>query len=353
MRIGTERRLRLLGRVVTAGTVLGSAYGALLNVAAFGTPRFGIPIGGLHGLLLSGSIGMLEIFGTRTRPGRAVEQAPFLVTLLVKALLWGSLIAFVNIVEPGTRLMGVPLGAPRLQLVSVVFSFAVTAAVIFILQIARIVGGRTLRDWVLGRYHRPRAEDRFFLFVDIAGSTALAERIGPVAVHQFLNRVFVLASDPVDDYRGEIYQYVGDEMVITWRTAEAGPGARPLGCFAGIEAALEAATPEFLRDFGTAPRVRGALHAGPVVVGEVGGRKRDIVFHGDVMNTTARLEQVARDLDRRLVISEDALRCLPGAAGHPVEDLGVRQLRGRRAPVRIYAIATPGRVAQRLAAPST
>ena len=201
MRIGTRRRLELLGRVVGASVFLGGVYGALLNVAAYGTPRFGILIGAIHGFLLGSTLGLLEIFGTRSRLGRAVEQAPFLVTLLVKALTYGSIIAFVNIVEPGTRLVHVPLGTGPMQLVSIIFSFAVTGAVIFMLQISQIIGGRTLRDWVMGRYHRPRQEERFFLFVDIAGSTALAERIGPVAVHRFLNRVFLLASDPVDDYR--------------------------------------------------------------------------------------------------------------------------------------------------------
>jgi adenylate cyclase len=344
MRTGTARRLGILGRVVAAGMLLGSTYGALLNFVAYGALQSGIPIGAIHGFLLSSTIGWLEIFGTRTRPGRVIERAPFLVTLLVKGFLYGSMIAFVNIVEPGTRLLHVPRGGGSVQLVSVIFSFGATLAFIFMLQISQIIGGRTLRDWVLGRYHRPRREERFFLFVDIAGSTALAERIGPVAVHQFLNRVFVLASDPVDDHRGEIYQYVGDEMVVTWTEAEGRPEGRPIACFAAIEAGLAAATPEFVRDFGLAPRVRGALHVGPVVVGEVGARKRDIVFHGDVMNTTSRLEQVARELDRRLVVSADAMGRLAEAERYALEDLGARVLRGRASPIQIYAVTGPAGV---------
>jgi hypothetical protein len=81
-------------------------------------------------------------------------------------------------------LVGIPIEPGSPQIVALMFSFVVTAVFIFVLQISRIVGGRTLRDWVLGRYHRPREEERFFLFVDLAGSTALAERIGPVAVHK-------------------------------------------------------------------------------------------------------------------------------------------------------------------------
>jgi len=339
MRIGTRRRLELLGRVVGASVLLGGAYGALLNVAAYGAPRFGVLIGAIHGFLLGSTIGPLEIFGTRLRLGRAVEQAPFLVTLLIKALIYGSMIVFVNIVEPGTRLVHVPPGTGSAQLVSIIFSFAVTGAVIFLLQISQIIGGRTLRDWVMGRYHRPRREERFFLFVDIAGSTALAERIGPVAVHRFLNGVFLLASDPVDDYRGEIYQYVGDEVVITWMEKEGRPGARPIRCFVAVEAALAAAAPDFLREFGVAPHVRGALHFGSVVVGEVGGRKRDIVFHGDAMNTTSRLEHLARELDQRLVISDDAWHRLPIPDDWAFEDLGPHALRGRSRPVQVYAVS--------------
>ena len=76
MRIGTRRRLELLGRIVGASVLLGSAYGGLLNVAAYGAPRFGILIGAIHGFLLGSAIGFLEVFGTRSRPGRLVEQAP-------------------------------------------------------------------------------------------------------------------------------------------------------------------------------------------------------------------------------------------------------------------------------------
>jgi adenylate cyclase len=338
MRVGTRRRIGLLARVVIASTLLGIVYGSLLNIAAYGTPQFGIAIGAIHGFLISSVIGLLEIFGTRSRVGRVIEQAPFLVTLLVKLIIYGSIIAFVNIVEPGSRLLRVPLGTGTLQLVSVIFSLAATGGFIFMLQISQIIGQRTLRDWVLGRYHRPRREDRFFLFIDIAGSTALAERIGPVAVHQFLNAVFLQASDPVDDYRGEIYQYVGDEVVVTWLEKEGRPEARPIKCFTAIEAALEATAPDFMRDYGVAPRVRGALHFGPVVVGEVGGRKRDIVFHGDVMNTTSRIEQMARELDRTLLVSADAWRRLSAANQWAVEDLGAHQLRGRVNPVQVYAL---------------
>src|SRR5215472_27950 len=100
---------------------------------------------------------------------------------------------------------------------------------------------------------------------------------------------------------------------------------------------LDAAAPDFTRDFGIAPRVRGAFHVGPVSGGEVGGRKRNIVFHGDVMNTTSRLEQLARELNQRLVVSGDAVSRLAGTDRYTLEDLGTHLLRGRTSSVQIYA----------------
>jgi class 3 adenylate cyclase len=143
--------------------------------------------------------------------------------------------------------------------------------------------------------------------------------------------VFRVASEPIDMNQGEIYQYVGDEMVITWTVPEGRPGARPLACFFAIERELAAAGPRFERDFSAVPRLRAALHAGPVVTGEVGVSRRAIVFHGDVMNTTARLEQAARELDRRFLVSGDALARLPPADGWVLEDLApVRSAAARR-----------------------
>ena len=232
--------------------------------------------------------------------------------------------------------------SPRASLVtplSVLFSFVVTFGFLFVFEISKIVGRRTLRNIVLGRYHRPRSEERFFLFVDIVGSTALAERIGPAAVHRFLDRVFRLASDPIDDYGGEIYQYVGDEMVVTWTAAGGREDARPIACLFAIQAALDEAAPKFEREFGVAPGIRAALHAGPVISGEVGGSKRDIVFHGDVMNTASRLEQATRDLDRRFLVSADALSRSRARSGTRSSRSGPRRCAGARLPSR----STPAR----------
>jgi adenylate cyclase len=341
MRSGTRRRLRAFVTFTLGGTVAGSIYGALAGLAS-GTGAFtGFLIGIVQGAAIAGTISGLEVFGTRSRLGLRLERTPFLITVLVKGTLYGAVIAAVLMGDLGVRVLGLPARSPLdipMAPMSIVFSVGATFLTMFVIQMSQLVGGRTLRNVVLGRYHRPRDEHRFFLFVDIVGSTALAERVGAAAVHRFLNIVFGLASDVVDDHDGEIHQYVGDEIVVTWPVKEGRRGARPIRCFLAIAAGLATASPALQREFGVTPRVRGALHAGPVITGEVGKSKREIVFHGDVMNTTARLEQLARDVDRSFIVSAEALAQLDERDGYVLEDLGPRAVRGRAAPVLVYAV---------------
>jgi adenylate cyclase len=136
--------------------------------------------------------------------------------------------------------------------------------------------------------------------------------------------------------------------VITWTVAHGRDGARPVACFFAIEGALARAAPDFERQFGALPRLRAALHGGPVITGEVGGSRRAIVYHGDVMNTTSRIEGATRDLDRQFLVSGDAVERLGELGGFTLEDLGPQQLRGRAATVRVYAVAAKP-IAQRCA----
>src|SRR5262249_45370668 len=257
------------------------------------------------------------------------------VILVVIGSMLGQRLAALLLLAPerAEALVSHMSGAPAtlgIALLSILVAF--TFCVVF--ELGDLVGQRVLRDIVLGRYHRPRTEERFFLFIDIAGSTPLAERIGPTAVHRFLGEVFRLASDPIEEHGGEVYQYVGDEMLITWTVAAGRARARPVASFFAVERAL-AQSSVFEREFGAVPRLRAALHAGPVITGEVGGRRRAIVYHGDVMNTASRIEQATRDLNRQFLASSDALDRLPNLGDLVLEDLGLQHLRGRAAPMRV------------------
>jgi adenylate cyclase len=207
--------------------------------------------------------------------------------------------------------------------------------------IANIIGRRAFLNFITGRYHSPVEESRFVLFVDIAGSTGLAERLGGVGIHRFLDRTFRLLTVAVVDYRGEVLNYVGDEVIVTWPERGGAVDCRPLRCFLAMRVELARAAGQFEREFGVAPQIRGSLHFGPVIVGEIGDVKRAIVFNGDVMNTAARLEELSRKVDGGFLASRAAMQRFTSVPPFAMRDLGPQPIRGRADPIEVVGIDAP------------
>jgi adenylate cyclase len=342
-----RERLKLLARIGLVGGAIGAVYGVVFAVTAAGPDadlhRLAIAISGAFtGCLISLSIGAIEILLLRAGPLRNLNALPFLVVVASKSIVYGAIVIAAVTLVPDWFHLGERAAAstrtPRALMITVGFSLAVTFVFVTVLQAATLLGRRTFRDLILGRYRRPRAERRFFLFVDVVGSSAIAERLGPLDAHRFLAAVFSAVAEPIAEARGEIYQYVGDEIVVTWTEAEGVVQARPLRCLFAMRAALGARAPRFEARFGAVPALRAAVHFGEVIAGEVGDQRRAIVFHGDVMNTASRLEQATRDVGLRFIISRDARDALGALPALELTDLGALPLRGRAGPVHAYGV---------------
>jgi adenylate cyclase len=98
---------------------------------------------------------------------------------------------------------------------------------------------------------------------------------------------------------------------------------------------LTNASGQLEREFGVAPRIRGSLHFGPVIVGEIGYVKRAIVFNGDVMNTAARLEELSRGVEGGFLASRAAIEQLK------VRNLGRLPIRGRADGIDVVGLDIP------------
>jgi adenylate cyclase len=101
---------------------------------------------------------------------------------------------------------------------------------------------------------------------------------------------------------------------------------------------LSRASGQFEREFGAAPRIRGSLHFGPVIVGEIGDVKRAITFNGDVMNTAARLEELSRKVEGGFLASRAAMDRFSSAPPFAVRDLGRLPIRGRADGIDVIGI---------------
>lgn len=330
------RTLRMFAVILVSGMIGGVLY----VTSRLGTSRDDILIGLSYGLLISAAIGGFEMFASTGPLREALVSLSFTASLLIRSVIYAAVILLIQYFELGTRLVGLTPNPERGDFVSaIIFCAAFSIMMNLAIAVVNIIGPRSFLYLATGRYHSPIEEERFVLFVDIAGSTGLAEKMGGLAIHRFLDQTFRVLTDSVVDYRGEILHYVGDEVIVTWSANDGAVDCRPLKCFLAMRAALAAKAARFEKEFSAAPRIRGSLHFGTVIAGEIGSVKRAIVLNGDVMNTAARLEALSRDVKGGFVVSRDAMNRFAATPPVKLEDLGPRAIRGRADSIDVLGLA--------------
>lgn len=225
--------------------------------------------------------------------------------------------------------------APRV----IIYGFVVSGILIFVTRVRDLLGRTVFVNFLIGRYHRPVREERIFLFLDLAGSTTYARTHGDLRAQDFLGAIFAALAEPVRRYGGTIDDYVGDMALVTWPMAR---GLKNANCVRCVFALLESIARDahlWQRDFGQVPSFHVALHGGPVVTAEVGIDRHKISYFGDVVNTTARLERLSRDLAAPVVISADLLDRLSALPPDlRARALGTHALTGRDQRLEVFAI---------------
>jgi adenylate cyclase len=332
-----ERKLRLLASVVVAGTISGIVF----NIARGRTLPSSMEVGGTYGLIISLVLGSIELF-VLEGPMRAwLSSLSFAASLIVRSAVYATITIVIQWLEIGETVAGLPEMSHETFWLGLIYSVALSVLINLALATSNIIGHRAFLNFITGRYHTPVEEKRFVLFVDIAGSTGLAERLGGVGIHRLLDHTFRLLTLAVVDYRGEVLNYVGDEVIVTWPERSGTIDCRPLRCFAAMRDELVQASSQFEREFGVTPLIRGSLHFGPVIVGEIGDVKRAIVFNGDVMNIAARLEELSRKVEGGFLASSAAIQRFRSTTPFAVRDLGRLPIRGRADGIDVVGIDVP------------
>ena len=217
------------------------------------------------------------------------------------------------------------------------FWLFVLTGTLFTLLVNDKYGPGELKKFLLGKYFYPKSEKRIFMFLDLKGSTSIAERLGEHKYFSFIQKVFKDVTPVLLETKGEIYQYVGDEIVITWKIENGIKDSNCIRCFQNIKKLLTDLAPLYEKQFGVVPEFKAGLHAGKAIVGEVGVIKRDIAYSGDVLNTAARIQSKCNELGASLLFSEDIL-CLFPEAHFPSNFIGKVKLRGKSEAINLYSL---------------
>ena len=317
--------------------VLGATYAEMhvLQRGRHALADYGLTRGALTGAVIASVLTSFDGLVLGGPLGAPLRRAPFAAHVAVKTgvylivILFGLKLGEWVFPSPGERGIESP---------DVLFSLAAAFVFAFIQDVNSLLGQNVLINFITGRYYAPRLELRVFLFIDMEGSTGLAERLGPLAFHRLVNRFVLDLTQPIVAARGEIHRYVGDELIATWKLEEGTADGRCVGaCFAAIDQ-LARHAPDYRREFGVAVAARAGLHCGPVVTGEMGTERKEIVFLGDTVNTTARIQELCRETGDRVLASADLVDRLGLPPGIAKRSLGDLRLRGKGADLELYAL---------------
>lgn len=208
---------------------------------------------------------------------------------------------------------------------------------ILMLEITDKYGPGGIRNLLRGHYNKPRKENRIFLFLDINESTTIAERIGHEKYFNMLKDFFADITEPILANDGHIYQYVGDEVVLSWKNTQ----ENKLRCLDFVKEASDAIKNKhnyYTENYDVAPSFKAGIHAGDVTAGYIGIIKKDLVFSGDTLNTTARIRSKCHDLNSSFVLSHEFLQGLSAHNVYIIKEIGEMELKGRKEKEKLYSL---------------
>lgn len=220
---------------------------------------------------------------------------------------------------------------------ALVWSIVVALTQLFV-QMNSKFGHGVFWNIIRGKYNTPKEENRIFMSLDLDSSTTIAEKLGDEKYHDLLKDFFADITNPVLDNNGEIYQYVGDEVIIAWKYEEGIANNNCINSFFDMKKNIEKKKEKYLHRYGLIPSFKAGIHWGKVIVGEVGIIKRDITYSGDVMNTTSRIRNKCKEFGVEIIASVDLLAELSLNKTYSARPLGAIHLRGKRKEILLSSL---------------
>ena len=220
----------------------------------------------------------------------------------------------------------------------VIFFMLMSSMYLFFEMISEKFGKGVLWKMLIGSYRTPKEENRIFMFLDLKSSTSIAEKLGHFEYSKLIQQCFYDLNEVAAKYDGEIYQYVGDEVVISWPYDRGIKDNNCIDCYFEFQRRLESKREFYKKNFELLPEFKAGLHGGKLIVTEVGIMKKEIAYHGDVINTAARIQGECNKYNEKFLISELLVNQL-NLAKFKLKPLGEVALKGKLVPVKVVALS--------------
>ncbi len=219
-----------------------------------------------------------------------------------------------------------------------VYGAFISLLINFLKEVNKKFGPGILIKLFSGRYYNPRVEDRIFMFIDLKASTSIAEKLGHLKYSRLIQDCFYDVTDVVAKYKAEIYQYVGDEIVLTWELEKGIENDNCFKFFFEFKNKLELLSDYYKDKYGVVPVFKAGMNCGTITVAEVGEIKKEIAYHGDVLNTASRIQDQCNEYNKVLLISSNLYKKMPRTGVFRFDLIGEVLLKGKLNPVGVYSV---------------
>ena len=203
-------------------------------------------------------------------------------------------------------------------------------------QVNLFLGSNNLWRLLRGKFYVPREEERIFMFLDLQSSTKQAEKLGHIKYSKMIQDCFNDLGVVVEN-EAEIYQYLGDGVILTWKFQDGLRGQNCINAYFSFKQRLDKRKEYYVKNYNCIPHFKAGMNAGIVTVAEVGKYKKEIAYHGDTINTAARVQGKCSELKQDLLISERLKNELSNT-GFVFDRLGSIELKGKENQLLLYAV---------------
>ncbi|WP_118974502.1 adenylate/guanylate cyclase domain-containing protein [Taibaiella koreensis] len=304
-------------------------YGEIFFLATFDS----IVIGFLFGVFTSSSLSL------------KLKRRAFFSTVLINTVIY---VCFFGAVIFGSSLVGntlafaIQYSLSSASLVTLFYLSVCSLLYHFILQMNKKFGPGVLFEYIIGKYFNPKEEKRVFMFLDLTASTTIAESLDTLLYSQFLQSCYIELTEPISAFSAHVYQFVGDEVVVTWKVNKDFDYGQCVNFYFAFANALLRKKDYFLETFGVQPLFKAGIHSGTVVAAEVGELKTEIAYHGDVVNTASRIQGLCNQHSQQLLISESIFNPIAGNKKFALGLIGDVQLKGKYQSLKVYSVQLKG-----------
>ena len=93
--------------------------------------------------------------------------------------------------------------------------------------------------------------------------------------------------------------------------------------------------------YGLVPEFKAGLHYGDVIITEIGGAKEELAYHGDTVNTAARIQTVCNERGKQIIVSAELLSILNDKnldKKYSFKSEGITHLKGKKFAIGIFSV---------------